>query len=124
MIGPARDSSRVSPVGLFRRHYLLLREVSVTGVVLVRARVRGDQIPSLPIAVGLLQSVQLQGVLIAVHLTIGLESAPGEGDERLYQLPLHLDQFQQCPLSLVMVVRTRVVGTADRVPEAELGEAG
>ena len=49
---------------------------------------------------------------------------PGEGEERLYQLPLHLDQFQQCPLSLEVVVRTRVVGTADRVPEAELGEAG
>ena len=124
MIGPARGSSRVSPVGLFRRHYLLLREASITRVVLVRARVRGDQIPSLPIAVGLLQSVQLRGVLIAVRLTIGLESSPGEGEERLYQLPLHLDQFQQCPLSLVMVVRTRVVGTADRVPEAELEEAG
>ena len=124
MIGPARGSSRVSPVGLFRRNYLLLREASITRVVLVRARVRGDQIPSLPIAVGLLMSVQLRGVLIAVRLTIGLESSPGEGEERLYQLPLHLDQFQQCPLSLVMVVRTRVVGTADRVPEAELGEAG
>ena len=76
MIGPARGSSRVSPVGLFRRNYLLLREASITRVVLVRARVRGDQIPSLPIAVGLLQSVQLRGVLIAVRLTIGPESAP------------------------------------------------
>ena len=98
MIGPARGSSRVSPVGLFRRNYLLLREASITRVVLVRASVRGDQIPSLPIAVGLLMSVQLRGVLIAVRLTIGLESSPGEGEERLYQLPLHLDQFQQCPL--------------------------
>ena len=98
MIGPARGSSRVSPVGLFRRNYLLLREASITRVVLVRARVRGDQSPSLPIAVGLLMSVQLRGVLIAVRLTIGLESSPGEGEERLYQLPLHLDQFQQCPL--------------------------
>ena len=124
MIGPARGSSRVCLVGLFRRHYLLLREASITRVILVWARVRGDQIPSLPIAVGLLQSVQLRGVLIAVRLTIGPESAPGEGEERLYQLPLHLDQFQQCPLSLEAVVRTRVVGTADRVPEAELGEAG
>ena len=124
MIGPARGSNRVSPVGLFRLHYLLVMEASITRVVLVRARVRGDQIPSLPIAVGLLQSVKLRGVLIKVRLTIGLESSPGEGEERLYQLPLHLDQFQQCPLSLVMVVRTRVVGTADRVPEAELGEAG
>ena len=38
MIGPARGSSRVCPVGLFRRHYLLLREASITRVVLVRAR--------------------------------------------------------------------------------------
>ena len=98
MIGPARGSSRVCPVGLFRRHYLLLREASITRVVLVRARVRGDQIPSLPTAVGSLQGVQIRGVLIAVRLTIGPESAPDEGDERWYHLPLHLDQFQQCPL--------------------------
>ena len=124
MLGPIRGFSRVSPVGLFRRHYLLLREASITRVVLVRARGRGDQIPSLSTAVGSIQGVQIRGVLIAVLLTIGPESAPDEGEERLYQLPLHLDQFQQCPLSLEVVVRTRVVGTADRVPEAELEEAG
>ena len=66
--------------------------------VLVWARVRGDQIPSLSTAVGSIQGVQIRGVLIAVLLTIGPESAPDEGEERLYQLPLHLDQFQQCPL--------------------------
>ena len=98
MIGPARGSNRVSPVGLFRRHYLLLWEASITRVVLVRARGRGDQIPSLSTAVGSIQGVQIRGVLIAVLLTIGPESAPDEGEERLYQLPLHLDQFQQCPL--------------------------
>ncbi|KAH0645440.1 hypothetical protein KY284_033324 [Solanum tuberosum] len=49
--------------------------------------------------------------------------APGKGEGRLYQLPMHLDQFQQCPLQLEVVVRTRTVGTADRVPEVEFGEA-
>ncbi|KAH0660902.1 hypothetical protein KY289_029650 [Solanum tuberosum] len=38
MIGPVRGFSRVSPVDLFRQHYLLLREASITRVVLVRAR--------------------------------------------------------------------------------------
>ena len=65
MIGPARGFSRVSPVGLLRRHHLLLREANITRVVLLRARVRGDEIPSVPIAVGLLQSVQQQGRVIA-----------------------------------------------------------
>ncbi|XP_015158227.1 uncharacterized protein [Solanum tuberosum] len=97
-------------------------EASISRMVLVRAKVREDQILSLPTAVGLLQAIQLQGVLIAVRLTIGLECAPGKGEGRLYQLPLHLDQFQQCPLQLEVVVRTKIVGTTNRVPEAELEE--
>ena len=78
MIGTVRDSRRFSPVGLFRRHYLFLREANISRVVLVQARIRGDQILFLHAAVGLLQGVQLQGVMIVVLLTIGLENAPGE----------------------------------------------
>ena len=78
MIGHVRGSSRVTPVGLFRRHYLFLREVNISKVVLVQARIRGDQIFFLHAAVGLLQGVQLRGVMIVVLLTIGLENAPGE----------------------------------------------
>ena len=78
MIGHVRGSIRVRPVGLFRRHYLFLREVNISRVVLVQARIRGDQILFLHAAVGLLQGVQLRGVMIVVLLTIGLENAPGE----------------------------------------------
>ncbi|KAH0642064.1 hypothetical protein KY289_033038 [Solanum tuberosum] len=51
MIGLTRGSNGVGPISLFRRHYLLLREASITRVVIVRVRVRGDQIPSIPTAV-------------------------------------------------------------------------
>ena len=47
-------------------------------MVLVQARIRGDQILFLHAAVALLQGVQLRGVMIVVLLTIGLENAPGE----------------------------------------------
>lgn len=72
MIGPIRGSNRVSPVGLFRRHYLFLREDSVSRMVLVQSRVQGNQIPFLHAAVGSLQGVQLRGIIIVVLLTIGL----------------------------------------------------
>lgn len=47
-------------------------------MVLVQARIQGDRILFLHAAVGLLQGVQLRGVMIVVLLTIGLENAPGE----------------------------------------------
>lgn len=50
MIGLIRGSSKFSPVYLFRRHSILLREACSNIVVLVHARVRGDQILSLSIA--------------------------------------------------------------------------
>ena len=78
MIGPVRGSSRVKPVGLFRRHYLFLREANISRVVLKQARIRGAQNPFLHAAVGLLQCVQLWGIMIVVLLTIGLENAPAE----------------------------------------------
>ena len=78
MIGHVRGSIRVRPVGLFRRHYLFLREVNISRVVLVQARIRGDHILFLHAAVGLLQGVQHRGVMIVVLLTIGLENAPAE----------------------------------------------
>ena len=123
MIGLVRGSSSVSPVSPFRQYYLHLKEANITRVVLFQARVRGDHIPSLHVAVGLLQGIQLWGVMIVVLLTIGLESVLDEVGGRLYQVHLHLNQFQLCLLLLEMVVRTRIVGTTHRVVGVELGEA-